>query len=152
PGRRSRPTCRRACPGRSPTPTHQTTTRAHATSACSTCCTATATWSACRCRNSATPCFTPRNNKAACGFACEWLSQNVKKMNWFSVTIRHGAESIPFVGASNETLESLAQRLQNSQIIRLEQMVYINEAQEVQDWEDWDHRVILLCSSIRRRY
>ena len=63
-------------------------------------------------------------------------------MNWFRVTIHRGAESLPIVGASKETLESLAQRLQNGQVIRLDQLLYINEANAVQEWEDWDHRVI----------
>ncbi len=62
-------------------------------------------------------------------------------MNWFKVETIRGDKEYHFVGASNETLDSLALKVESGQVIRLDQLLYMDRG-EVKDWGAWDKSLV----------
>jgi len=63
-------------------------------------------------------------------------------MSWFKVEVRRGtSEQYSFVGATDATLESLAQNIADGQTVRLDRLLYWDRG-KIKDWEEWDKTLV----------
>ncbi len=63
-------------------------------------------------------------------------------MNWYKISVDDGTkEGYTYVGASDESFESLAKRVESNEMIRLDDLLYKDNG-EVFKWEQWDNSLI----------
>lgn len=63
-------------------------------------------------------------------------------MQWFKISVDDGSpEGYTYVGASDESLESLANKVLSNEMIRLDDLLYKDEG-KVFKWEHWDNTLI----------
>ena len=63
-------------------------------------------------------------------------------MNWYRIEVQKGLDkTYTFVGASTDSLEELAKKIQVGETIRLDDLVY-NADGTTKEWSGWDDSVI----------
>jgi hypothetical protein len=62
-------------------------------------------------------------------------------MNWFKIETIRGDKEHQYVGSSEETLDSFAQKVQSGHFVRLDQLQYYDRG-EIKDWTEWDKSLV----------
>lgn len=63
-------------------------------------------------------------------------------MNWYKIRARDESdEGYTYVGASEDSIEKLAEKAARGQFIRLDNLLYMDRG-DIKEWAEWDKSVI----------